>query len=321
MLKVKVPMVKRVNGIRGILEAHQECARQSITDNFYVVDADALIMHNFEFNFEPDPNKMIHQTIPETECIHIWRSENSVNGLIYGYGGVKLFPKDKLLSVTEWFGDMTTSIKTVIIPRLEISNITAFNTDPFNSWKSAFRECVKLSSSIIVESIPNDNIRRLAIWCNEGGDKPNGKYCIYGAIQGADFGEYYKFNQKALHKINNFDWLKEQFDKEETKIRLKGNEITKIIEDTMLEAGEQLIKLNANVRESERKLLDVGDKLIRAEEKLKEAEEKLKEAGAQVNDITRAFNSNNDVSIPDYLNKIDWKLWILMKHFKCDENI
>jgi phosphoribosylpyrophosphate synthetase len=30
-----------------------------------------------------------------------------------------------------------------------VSNITAFNTDPYSTWKSAFRECVKLSSKII----------------------------------------------------------------------------------------------------------------------------------------------------------------------------
>ena len=31
----------------------------------------------------------------------------------------------------------------------EVANITAFNTDPFNTWKSAFRECAKLSSKTI----------------------------------------------------------------------------------------------------------------------------------------------------------------------------
>ena len=41
---------------------------------------------------------------------------------------------------------MTTSITLRILKIInEIANIKAFNTDPFNTWKSAFRECAKLS--------------------------------------------------------------------------------------------------------------------------------------------------------------------------------
>jgi hypothetical protein len=32
-----------------------------------------------------------------------------------------------------------------------------------------------------------------------------------GANQGKDFGAYYKNNDKALAKINDFEWLNEQF--------------------------------------------------------------------------------------------------------------
>ena len=33
-----------------------------------------------------------------------------------------------------------------------------------------------------------------------------------GANQGKDFGTHYKNSDKALAKINDFDWLKEQFE-------------------------------------------------------------------------------------------------------------
>ena len=43
----------------------------------------------------------------------------------------------------------------------KISNITAFNTDEFNTWKSAFRECVKLASKVIDGQVDEETeIRR-----------------------------------------------------------------------------------------------------------------------------------------------------------------
>ena len=43
------------------------------------------------------------------------------------------------------------------VPMFQISNTTAFNTTPFDAWKSAFRECTKLASSIIPNNDNTDN--------------------------------------------------------------------------------------------------------------------------------------------------------------------
>ena len=40
LLKMFAPHAKRVHGIKGIFDAHKECARQSKTGHFYVCDAD-----------------------------------------------------------------------------------------------------------------------------------------------------------------------------------------------------------------------------------------------------------------------------------------
>ncbi len=29
----------------------------------------------------------------QVDCLHVWRAKNPINDLIYGVGGVKLFPK------------------------------------------------------------------------------------------------------------------------------------------------------------------------------------------------------------------------------------
>jgi hypothetical protein len=93
-----------------------------------------------------------------------------------------------------------------------ISNFTAFNTDPFNTWKSAFRECVKLSSRIIDRQQDYETSERLKIWCSEGNDKPFGKFAISGALAGRKFGLANRNILKELKKINDFEWLKEQYE-------------------------------------------------------------------------------------------------------------
>ena len=76
----------RVNGVKGIFEAHKAAAELCSTDMFYVIDADAWILDNWNFSFTPN--------VFDRNYIHIFRSRNPVNGLEYGNGGVKIFPKN-----------------------------------------------------------------------------------------------------------------------------------------------------------------------------------------------------------------------------------
>ena len=54
-------------------------------------------------------------------------------------------------------------------------------------------------------------IDRLKVWCDYGEKAEFGKYSIMGAQQGRDFGTHYRNNTQALHLINDYVWLKEQF--------------------------------------------------------------------------------------------------------------
>jgi hypothetical protein len=212
LLKLFAPHAKRVHGIKGIFEAHQECARQSKTNHFYVCDADCIIDEQFSFKFTPSRSNIVYPGVTEDQCVFTWRSLNPVNKLIYGYGAVKLFPKEQLINAKHWNVDMTTTIGAPFVPKFQISNITAFNTDPFNTWKSAFRECSKLASSIIPNGNNLDNEYRLDVWCTRGEREPYGKFCIDGARQGRDFGSHYKDRPDVLKLINDFAWLREQYD-------------------------------------------------------------------------------------------------------------
>ncbi len=212
ILKFYAPHAKRVQGVTGIFEAHKAAAEIAETSHFYVVDADAIVEEDFAFKFRPSTSKVEYGGIPETDCVYTWRSRNPVNDLVYGYGAVKLFPRKAMLNADKWNVDMTTTIGCPFVPKFQISNITAFNTDPFNTWKSAFRECVKLASSIIPNGDNVDNEYRLELWCTRGRDRPYGEYCLMGANQGKEFGMYYRNDISSLKKINDFTWLQEQFD-------------------------------------------------------------------------------------------------------------
>lgn len=199
----KFPRAKRVHGVKGIHNAHIEAAKLSDTEMFWVVDGDAIIADDFKFNYEVSRY--------DVNCVHVWHSQNPINGLIYGYGGVKLLPRELTINMDKTAPDMTTSISKDMKVVSEISNITAFNTDPFNTWKSAFRECVKLSSRSIRGQIDKETEERLQAWISVGEDKPYGEYAIAGAAAGKKFAET---ESDSIHKINDFAWLEKKFKEE-----------------------------------------------------------------------------------------------------------
>ena len=195
----KFPKAKRVDKIKGIHQAHIKAAEIANSEMFWAVDGDAVIVEDFIFDYETSTY--------ERDIVHVWQSKNPVNELIYGYGGVKLLPKNLTLEMNVDTPDMTTAISKKFKAIPVISNITAFDTDPFSTWKSAFRECVKLSSRIIDRQQDEETQYRLDVWCNESTDR----YALDGASAGRDYGLANKNNLEALKMINDFTWLEEQF--------------------------------------------------------------------------------------------------------------
>jgi len=205
-LLIKAPHATRVHGVKGIHQAHIQAAKQSTSEMVWIVDADAVLME--DFNFDLFVEKW------DRETVHVWRSKNPINDLVYGYGGVKLFPRELTINMDTSKPDMTTSITERFRAVQVISNITAFNVDEFSTWKSAFRECCKLSSKVIDRQKAVETEERLDIWCTVGADKEFGEYAIAGAKAGREYGYQNKNNVAALKLINDFDWLRNYYGKE-----------------------------------------------------------------------------------------------------------
>lgn len=202
-LKARFPTAKRINGIKGIHQAHIAAAKKCFTKMFWVVDADARLVDDFNFDYEVDDYNL--------ETVHVWRSINPINDLVYGYGGVKLLPRKLTIKMDVSNPDMTTSISDKFKAVEQVSNITAFNTDPYSTWRSAFRECVKLASKTIKGQVDNETEARLEVWCSVGKDRQYGEYAINGAISGRVYGLDNNSNPDALRLINDYDWLYERF--------------------------------------------------------------------------------------------------------------
>ena len=223
-LKSRFPNALRMHGVKGIHNAHQRSAtglllldsytktliaehqKNSIVSatysHFWVVDGDSVVSKDFDFTPPVDL---------WDDAVYVYRAQNPVNGLSYGYGGIKLLPVKQTANMPLTGIDMTTSISKNFFVVDQIASVTNFNTDPFNSWKSAFRECVKLSSKVIDRQNNKETTDRLNAWLTFYPDKAFGHEVVQGAIAGKEYGRANKNNPEALALINDFNWLENLF--------------------------------------------------------------------------------------------------------------
>jgi hypothetical protein len=204
ILSTRFVAAKKVSNIKGIHQSHITAAKNSYTKMFWVVDGDARILDTFNFDYEV-PNY-------DQDIVHIFNSINPINDLVYGYGAVKLLPRKLTSQMPKDTLDMTLGISNKIKIINQISNITHFNVDEFSTWRSGFREGVKLTLNVLKKHDNDESLKRLNSWCEIGLDKPFGEYCIQGAREGKNYALVNFENMDALKLINNFDWLKARFE-------------------------------------------------------------------------------------------------------------
>ena len=194
-LKSQFPYAKRVHGIKGIDNAHRECAKQSATSMFWTVDGDTVVDDSFKFDYIAPRYDRLYT--------HIWYSRNPINGLEYGYGAVKLWPRDKVAAHNGSWLDYTVSVGQVKIIE-DVIATTYFDSTPYETWKSAFRECVKLVRNIDKDAKDLESSERLTIWLTKSNDRPNSTWSLTGA---KDAVEWYHSHPTHSMLINDFSWL------------------------------------------------------------------------------------------------------------------
>lgn len=184
------PDAKRIHGVRGFDRAHKLCAAISNTDRLIIVDGDNWLHDDWLQNAN---DISIDDTGVETACFS-FNSYNSINGLTYGNGGVKIWNKQTLLdSNTHESGSSTDFCWD--IPYYQdnrILSITIQNKFEYNAWRAGFREAVKMTLDEgkpreqlgnTWRSIHDKNLSRLNVWLSVGRDVKNGIWAILGARQ------------------------------------------------------------------------------------------------------------------------------------------
>jgi hypothetical protein len=197
-IQEKIPNAYHIHDVDGIFEAHKEAAKAVNTPLFWVVDADADVLPNFDFSHIPD--------VYDQDAVHVWASKNPINGLEYGYGGVKLFPTQIVRDATSWGLDFTTGLTNKFKSMPQVSCVTRFNTSAYDTWRSAFRECVKLTMKDDAESK-----ERLEAWLHPVPDAFFRHDAKAGAEEGRHFAQQNINNIEELNRINDYAWLREKY--------------------------------------------------------------------------------------------------------------
>ena len=188
-----------VKDVKGIFNAHKEAAKLAGDSKmFWVVDADAELADDFDFNYMPD--------VYDQDTVHVWTTINPVTGSKYGYGGVKLFNTSQVRDATSWGLDFTTGLGKKFKAMPEVCGVTKFNTSAYDTWRSAFRECVKLTVST-----DTDAEYRLTEWLNPDETADFHTEAKLGAEQGKAFALANSDNLSELDKINDYEWLQKKF--------------------------------------------------------------------------------------------------------------
>lgn len=194
-LCTKVPWAKRVHGVKGSDAAHKACAELSETDRFITIDGDNTIRDGFL-----DQEISIEEYETLESSVISWCGQNVINGLIYGNGGIKCWPKDYVLRMrTHENADPANKAAQVdfcwdaqyIQQNSCFSNVHN-NATPQQAWRAGFREGVKLAldrgnrieKESFLDKVHWRCLHMLYIWTMIGADVENGLWAIYGARKG-----------------------------------------------------------------------------------------------------------------------------------------
>src|ERR1700744_2197004 len=81
----------RVHGVKGFDAAHKAAANLATTERFITIDGDNIVRPEF-FQQEIDDSD-------PSDVVYSYNANNIINGLQYGNGSVKIWPRDLVLKI------------------------------------------------------------------------------------------------------------------------------------------------------------------------------------------------------------------------------
>jgi hypothetical protein len=193
------PRAKRSDGINGREAAYKAAALVSNTPWFFAVFAKTEVLPSFDFTFQADCLQQPKH--------YIFYSRNPLNGLEYGSMNINLYNRQLTLDTRPGL-DFTLSSLHEVIPI--VASIARFNTDPWVSWRSAFREVLKLKREVDIGSDVEIKYR-LDTWCSIAvGD--NSEWVLQGAQDALSYYQEVNGNLDALMLSFDWAWLQQWFE-------------------------------------------------------------------------------------------------------------
>jgi hypothetical protein len=190
------PRAVRIDGINGRRNMFHKCV--DLSDNakqFFVVTGKNYVTDASVFDYPVE-------TISDAHVI--FQAKNMSNRLQYGHMGIVCYNSNLVLNTPENFGlDFTQYSKNITVPRT-VSEAT-FATTPYEAWRTAFREVVKLTLQYT-----SDSHLWLERWLAFA-EGQNSDWVMKGAKDGYEYAEQYRDNKEALNKTVDWNWLENYF--------------------------------------------------------------------------------------------------------------
>ena len=187
--------VHRIDRVVGRVKSQRAAANISTTPWYFLVNAKLKVRDNFDFSWQPNRMKSSRH--------YIFTCTNPVNGLEYGHQAI-VANNRKLTLNTEVSGldfTMDSLTETVDIN----SGISTYNSSEYDTWRTAFREMIKLSCNTDQESID-----RGFAWLNKG----VGEYGEFSKMGARDAVDYYNNVNGDIDKLMlsyDWDWLTQYY--------------------------------------------------------------------------------------------------------------
>ena len=193
--------VKWIRGVNGRTAAYQAAARASTTDWFFAVFAKLEVLGGtFDWHWQPD-----YWQGPKH---YIFNAQNPVNGLVYGHMGMIAYNKSLVLANNAPGIDFTLSQSHESVPIL--SGIAHFNQDAWTTWRTAFREVIKLRMFMATQPTVETE-HRLNVWLTRAeGNYSN--YCLDGATDAVAYYDEVGGDPAKLQLSFEWQWLRTRYD-------------------------------------------------------------------------------------------------------------
>lgn len=197
-LRSQCSRARRSDGVNGREAAYKAAAAISTTPWFFAVFAKTEVLPYFKFDYQPDRMQQPKH--------YIFHSRNPLNGLEYGAMNINLYNRQLVLDTVPGL-DFTLSAAHDVVPIC--ASISRFNTDPWITWRSAFREVLKLQREVDLGADVEIEYR-LRIWKTVAVGK-NASWCLQGSQDAAEFYDSVKGDYEQLQLSFDWAWLQDYY--------------------------------------------------------------------------------------------------------------